>query len=195
MKRFVKRSVLTLMAAAAFAVCAHADDLSLTLIPSSGVVAGPQGSTLGWGFTLTDTGPYYVLLTDSYVVVNQNIGTYTDYISNPSNFYVAGPNPESQTINSPWNQSALTGTGELDLYPTDSSGSFSGTLYVDYNLFTEDPNNPNFDPSSQVGDLFTFSDPVQVTITPEPASWFLMSLPLTLLMLFVWRRQAAALRS
>ncbi len=40
MKCFAIRSVLMLMAAVAFAFGAHADDISLTLTPTNGVVAG-----------------------------------------------------------------------------------------------------------------------------------------------------------
>jgi hypothetical protein len=191
MKRFAKRSVLTLMVAAAFALGAHADDISLTLIPASGPVYGAAGQAVGWGFTLTDNNASeWVLLEDSYLVGGDNTryGNYSDYIVN--NFYVAGPG-EGTTITSLWNQSAQTGTGEFDISLTPYGDSFSGTINVDYALFSEDPNSPSFDPDSIVSSG-TFSDPVLVN--PEPASWILMSLPFTLLMLFAWRRQAAALR-
>jgi hypothetical protein len=192
MKCFVKRSVLTLMAAAAFAAGAHAGVLSLTLTPASGPVYGAAGQAVGWGFTLTDNGPDWVVLADSYFVGTPLYGSYSDYIA--SQFYVAGPTPENATVVSPWNQIAMTGTGEFDLYASDPGGvSFSGTIYVDYDLFSEDPNSPSFDPGSWVSSG-TFSDPVQVVITPEPASWILMSLPFALSMLFAWRRQAATLR-
>lgn len=192
MKCFVIRSVLTLMAAAAFAFGAHADDISLTLTPANGVVAGAPGQAVGWGFTLTDnSGSEWVVLADSYFVGTPLYGSYSDYIV--SQFYVAGPG-EGTTIVSPWNQTNMTGTGEFDLYPTDPSVSFSGTIIVDYDLFSVDPNNPLFDPGTDFIGSGTFSDPIQVDITPEPASWILLSLPFVLLMLFAWRRQAAALR-
>jgi len=193
MKCYVKRSVLTLMAAAAFAAGAHANDLSLTLTPASGPVYGVAGQAVGWGFTLTDTGPDWVVLADSNFVGTPLYGSYSDYIA--SQFYVAGPAPENTTIVSPWNQIAMTGTGEFDLYATDPGGaSFSGVLNIDYDLFSVDPNDPSFDPDTDFVGSGTFSDPVEVTITPEPASWILMSLPFALSMLFAWRRQAAALR-
>jgi hypothetical protein len=192
MKRFAIRSVLTLMTAAAFTAGAYADNLSLTLIPASGPVYGEPGQAVGWGFTLTDTGPDYVLLIDSYFVGTPEYGSYSDYIGSQN--YVAGPNPESQTITSLWDQALQTGTGEFDLNNTDPIGaSFSGTINVDYYVFSEDPNSPTFDPDSYVGSG-TFSGPVQADVVPEPASWILMSLPFALLMLFTWRRQAAALR-
>jgi len=193
MKRFAIRSILTLMAAAAFAVGANADDLSLTLTPASGPVYGTAGQAVGWGFTLIDTGPDYVVLADSYFTGTPLYGTYSDYIVNQ--FYVAGPTPENATITSLWNQIAQTGTGEFDLFASDPGGaSFSGTIYIDYDLFDVDPNSEDFDPGADFVGSGTFSDPVQVDIIPEPASWILMSLPLALLMLIGWRRQASALR-
>jgi hypothetical protein len=180
------------MAAAAFAAGAYADDLSLTLTPASGPVYGAAGQAVGWGFTLTDTGPDWVVLADSYFVGTPLYGSYSDYIA--SQFYLAGPG-EGTTIVSPWNQIAMTGTGEFDLYAIDPGGaSFSGTINVDYDLFSVDPNDPSFDPDTDFVGPGTFSDPIQVEITPEPASWILMSLPFALLMLFTWRRQAATLR-
>ncbi len=190
MKCFAIRSVLTLMAAAAFAAGAYADDLSLTLIPASGPVYAEPGQVVGWGFTLTNTGSDYVLLYDSDFVGTPLYGSYTDYIVNQ--FYVAGPG-EGTTIVSPWNQTNQTGTGEFDLYASDPVVvSFSGTINVDYDLFSVDPYSENFDPDTDFISSGTFSDPVQVTITPEPASWILMSLPFALLMLITWRRKAAA---
>ncbi|MGO9318043.1 MAG: hypothetical protein ACLPXT_13830 [Terracidiphilus sp.] len=184
--------MLTLMAAAAFALGAHADDISLTLIPASGPVYGAAGQAVGWGFTLTDNNASeWVLLDSSYFVGTSLYGSYTDYIGSQN--YVAGPAPESATITSLWNQTAQTGTGEFDLFATDPGDfSFSGTINVNYTLFSVDPNNPNFDPDTDTLGSGTFSDPVQVN--PEPASWILMSLPLALLMLFAWHRQAAAIR-
>jgi hypothetical protein len=42
---------------------AFADDLGLTLIPVSGDVSGPAGSTVGWGYTLTnDTSNWLVTM-------------------------------------------------------------------------------------------------------------------------------------
>jgi hypothetical protein len=178
MKRFL--FALTL-AVAVDAIGAHASSLSLTLTPASGTVADAPGTAVGWGFTVTDTGPDWIVLDDSFFTGSPVYGTYTDYIA--SQFYVAGPAPESATIISPWNQSAQTGTGEFDLYATAPPGvSFSGTIGVDYSLFSEDPNDPNFDPDISFISNGTFTDPVSISATPEPPTWTLMILPfLTLL--------------
>ncbi|MGO9340298.1 MAG: hypothetical protein ACLPY1_22610 [Terracidiphilus sp.] len=193
MKNSTKRFALTLMAAAALAVAAHADDLSLTLTPASGTVSGAPGQAVGWGFTLTDNGPDYIVLADSYLVATPVYGTYIDYIANQ--FYVAGPAPESPVIVSPWDQATQSGTGEFDLYSTDPVYvSFSGTINVDYDLFSVDPNSPIFDPGSDFIGSGTFSENVTVNATPEPATWVLMLLPFAALMFLGLRRHPAGLR-
>ena len=193
MKNSIKRLVLTLMAAAVVAAAAHADDLSLTLTPAGGAVSGAPGQAVGWGFTLTDTGPDYIVLADSYFVGSPVYGTYSDYIANQ--FYVAGPAPESSVIVSPWDQSTQSGTGEFDLYSTDPVySSFSGLINVDYDLFSVDPNDPNFDPGADFVGSGTFSENASVNVTPEPATWVLMFLPIAALVFFSSRRNAAGLR-
>ncbi|MGA3129367.1 MAG: hypothetical protein ABSD59_01110 [Terracidiphilus sp.] len=162
------------------AIGAHASSLSLTLTPASGAVGGAPGTAVGWGFTLTDTSNSdWIILDDSFFTGSPVYGTYTDYIANQ--FYVAGPSPEPATVVSPWNQSAQTGTGEFDLYATDPSVSFSGTISVDYSLYSEDPNSPDFDPDSLISSG-TFTDPVSISVTPEPPTWALMILPFAALL-------------
>jgi hypothetical protein len=177
--------------AVALATSAHASNLppglGLTLT-NNGDVAGPAGSAVGWGFTLTDTSSDWVVLDDSYFLGSPLYGSYEDYISNQ--FYLAGPSPESTTVSEPWNQGSQLGTGEFDLFATDPPTSFSGSVNVDYDLFSVDPNDPNFDPDVDFVSSGTFSDPVEITITPEPSSWMLIGLPLAALMLVGYRRQA-----
>jgi len=188
----MRRIALTLILAA-FAVCAHADNLQLTLVPASGDVGGTPGTAAGWGFTLTDTTSNYIVLNDSYFIGSPIYGSYLDYIA--SQFYVAGPAPESSAVIEPWNQSALLGVGEFDLYATDPLNSVTtGTIFVDYSLFSEDPNNPNFDPGSFVSSG-TFSDSVKITATPEPSTWMLMLLPLVGVLLLAGRRQSDGIKA
>jgi hypothetical protein len=169
------------------AIGAHASSLSLTLTPANGAVAGSPGNAVGWGFTLTDTSSDWIVLDDSFFTGSPVYGTYTDYIVNQ--FYVAGPAPESADIVSPWNPLAQTGTGEFDLYATDPGDvSFSGTISVDYTLFSEDPNNPNFDPDSFISNG-TFTNPVSISTTPEPPTWALMIMPFMALLAASRRRR------
>jgi len=50
-KRFMMLSFIAVLSLASFAV---ADDIALTLIPLSGDISGPAGSTIGWGYTITN---------------------------------------------------------------------------------------------------------------------------------------------
>ena len=162
----MNRIVIVLMAAA-FASCARAD--SLTLTPTNGIVGGLPGTTVGWGFTLTDTSPTnWIVLNDSYFVGSPLYGSYTVYVS--SQFYVVGP---SSILPVSWNQALLAGTGEIDIFATDPVVVTAGTINVDYSVFSEDPNSPIFDPGSLVNSG-TFSDPVQILVTPEPATAILL---------------------
>jgi hypothetical protein len=183
----MNRIVLVLMAAA-FVTCAQADP-TLTLLPTSGAVGGLPGTTVGWGFTLTDTSTSnWIVLNDSYFVGSPVYGTYTDYVSLA--FDVAGPAPESPTVSQAWNQALQLGVGAFLIYATDPGGIvIPGTINVDYSVFSQDPNNPNFDPNSFLT-AGTFSDPVQILVTPEPASWILLTgAGLVAAMLPNWRRK------
>jgi hypothetical protein len=186
MKPFALALTLALTAGA---IGAHASSLSLTLTPASGAVAGAPGSAVGWGFTLTDTTSDWIVLDDSYLTISPVPGTYTDYIENQ--FYVGGPEPEPAIIVSPWDQSAQTGTGEFDIFASDGGGTFSGTLSVDYTLFSEDPNSPSFDPDSFQNNG-TFNDPISVTVSPEPPTWALLIVPFAALLVAGRRRRLSS---
>jgi hypothetical protein len=194
MKFFAKRSVLILMAAAAFAVAAQASDFSISLSPSSGPVTGGPGQAVGWGFTLTDSSPTdFIVLGNSSFVGTPLYGSYTDYIASSSQLYVAGPFPESSNIVSPWNQASQWGTGEFDLYSTDPVGTiFSGVLNIQYDVFSVDPNDPSFVPDVDTVGSGTFSENISVEVTPEPSTWTLMLLPFAGLIFFAARRQGLA---
>jgi hypothetical protein len=157
----------------------------------SGAAGGLPGTTVGWGFTLTDTSTSnWIVLNDSTFIGSPVYGSYTDYVS--SMFYVAGP---SSTLQVSWNKALLSGTGEFDIFATDPAGAVTpGTINVDYSVFSQDPNSPTFDPSSLVTSG-TFSDPVQIEVTPEPASWtLLIAAALLSAMLPGWRRRAGYCR-
>ncbi len=66
--------------------CAKSDAaLSLTLDPPSGAIVGPAGSTVGWGFTLTNTSDFAVVSGSDFCVgvltspCSNTFGTYSDY--------------------------------------------------------------------------------------------------------------------
>lgn len=171
---------------------------SITLLPSSST-ANP-GSVVGWGFVLTYSAPSdWVVLTGSQFTGSPLFGTYADYLSLPNTpLYVAGPAPESSTVQQQWNpfSNPPLGVGEFDLNSSAiAAASITGNIVVHYSVFSQDPNAPNFNPdtSTVVADA-TLSEPVQVNVVPEPAPLIMMSPALLSLLLASWRRGKAPRR-
>jgi len=197
----MKRTIIVALCAVIFTALAHADTLTLATIPASGDVAGEPGTAVGWGFILTDSSSTdWIELNDSYVSGSLDTGiygTYVDYLTlTNAPLYVAGPAPESPTVNQPWVPSATPplGLGEFDLYITAPPGlTLSDDINVDYTLFTQDPNSPTFDPSASFDGTGTFSVAVQVQSTPEPASMTLVGGALLPLLLAIRRRRRGGL--
>ncbi len=191
----MKRITLALLITAAFVACAQAGPLSLTLLPTSGTIGGGPGTVVGWGFTITNSASSdWVVLTGSDFTGSPVFGSYVDYLSLVNApLYVAGPSPESSTISRPWNSSANPplGLGEFDINSTALPGAIIvGSIQVDYDVFSQDPNNPNFDPGSFVTSG-TVSASAQVGVTPEPASLLTMSTALVPLAFLGLRRSKA----
>jgi hypothetical protein len=182
----MKRITLALLITAAFVACAQAGPLSLTLLPTSGTIGGGPGTVVGWGFTITNGSSDWVLLTSSDFTGSPVYGSYVDYLSLVNApLYVAGPSPESSTISRSWNPSSNPplGLGEFDINSTALPGAIiEGSIQVDYDVFSEDPNNPNFDPGSFVtSGTVSASAQVGVAPTPEPAPLLTMSTALLIL--------------
>ena len=191
----MKRITLTLLVASVFAACAQAGPLSLTLLPTVGAVSGEPGSVVGWGFTIIYTGSTdWVLLTGSNFTGSTAYGSYVDYLSlGNAPVYVAGPSPESSTISQAWNSSSNPplGLGEFDINSTAPPGAIiGGTVQVNYAVFSQDPNDLNFDPGSFITSG-TLSAPAEVGVAPEPASLLTMSTALLTLAFEGLRRRKA----
>lgn len=193
----MKRITLALVMGLAAAAWAQAGPVSLRLLPNSGAGGGQPGTVVGWGFTITNSGsPDWIVLTGSNFTGSTVYGSYVDYLSlGNAPLYVAGPSPESATISQVWNASSHPplGLGEFDINSTALPGAIiPGTIQVSYDVFSQDPNDPNFDPGSFVtsGTVSASSD---VVVTPEPASLLTMSMALPLLA-FAFLRRPRALR-
>jgi hypothetical protein len=191
----MKRIIVAVFLTAVFTACVRADPVpvpTFALIPTDGVVNGPPGTVVGWGFNLTDNSSDWVLLDSSSFSGSNLFGTYVDYLAN--NFYLAGPAPESATITQAWNRITTSGVGEFDINPTTQPGiSITGNIVVHYTVFSVDPNDPNFDPNTDVvlSDA-TISGPVTIETTPEPSPRILLlSAMLALLALRRWRKMPA----
>ena len=191
----MKRITLSLLITAAFVACAQAGPVSLTLIPIAGAISGEPGTVVGWGFTLTNSGsPDWLVLTGSNFTGSTVYGNYVDYLSLlNAPLYVAGPAPESSTISVLWDPSSNPplGVGEFDINATALPGAIiMGAVQVSYDLFSQDPNTPNFDPGSFITSG-TVSAPAEVGVAPEPPSLLTMSTALLPLAFAGWRRRKA----
>jgi hypothetical protein len=181
MKLFRTLSIATLLLFA-LGVRARADDISLTLDPVGGALTGPAGSTVGWGFTLANSGPDFAVISGSDFCVgpitspcSTSFGTYTDFIG--QQFIVVG----SSSVTEAFDNNTQTGLGSFFINPA-STGTVTGLAVVFYDLFSVDPNSPDFNPDLDTisnGNLLSADASVTVgssaTSTPEPGSLLLLA--------------------
>ena len=179
---------------------AHAGPV-LTLSPLSGALLGLPGSVAGWGFTITNPDPNYLLVTSASFCTTQvvggitfcnqfaspSLGTFTDYIAQ-FNFIVAGPAPESPSVSQAFNQNLLTGIGSFAINPgAVPSASFTGRILLTYDLYSRSPNDPLFDPGADLlSNGSTLTAAASVTASPEPSAFLVVAAGLAGLR---WRRR------
>jgi hypothetical protein len=165
--------------------------ITFTPLPSTTLYGAP-GDVVGWGFTVSNTDPAdWAVLTGSSFDGSPVYGTYMDYIATGPSFYVIGPAPEQQTVTQPWDRTNQLGLGEFDIYATDPAGTpIPGTLTLSYDLYSQDPNDPNFDPDISYVGSFTASVSAEVQVTPEPSSFWMLSVLIPAVAVAARRRAA-----
>ncbi len=176
---------------------------TLTLDPVGGAINGVAGSTVGWGFTLTNLGSDFAVVTGSDFCVgpitspcSNPLGTYTDFVG--QQFFVLGPSPESSSISQSFELMALTGVGSFFINPLAQPGDMAvGQVALSYDLFSLSPNDPNFDPTADTLSNGNFlMAPASVTVTtatvhtPEPGSLVLLACGLLGLLLLIKRHSS-----
>jgi hypothetical protein len=180
------RIAVTILAVLMLSTIALADGTpTLTLNPTTGAISGAPGATVGWGFTLTNTTDFLVVSSSDFCVgaitspCSNSLGTYTDFIG--PQFQVVGPSPESTSLTQAFDLLAQTGMGSFAINLSALAGdSVTGEIVVTYDLYSVDPNNPNFDPildTLSTGDILTAGASVSVpsaTAVPEPGSVILL---------------------
>ena len=178
-----------LMASVAALILATPANATPTFSISPSTVAGSPGQTVGWGFTVTDTSEYVVLDDSTLNGVPPWFGTYTDFTA--SQFVVAGPSPEPTSVTEAFDATTSSGLGSFRVDPVAAipGTSMGGTLSVDYQLFSVDPNDPNFNPDTDFIGPGTFTTDVRVAVNavPEPPSWVLFAAALMSGLLFLCR--------
>jgi len=190
MKLFRTLSLATLLLLA-LGARAKADDITLTLDPVGGALTGPAGSSVGWGFTLSNSGVNFAVVSGSDFCVGPitspcgtSFGSYTDFIG--QQFIVVG----SSTVTEGFDNNTQVGLGSFFINPA-STGTVTGLAVVFYDLFSVDPNSPDFDPDLDTisnGNLLTADASVtggsSTTSTPAPARLLLLAAGVLALLLF-----------
>ena len=147
----------------------------LELDPASGALSGAPGATIGWGFSLSnDTG--FLVVTGATFESGTTLGTFTDFISSPGNFFVVGPAPEAETVAQAFSVANQTGLGGFHVDPAaPTAATISCQLVLTYDLFSRSPNDPNFDPVTDTQSVANIlSQPASITIVPLPGSVWMM---------------------
>lgn len=171
---------------------------ALQLDPLGGAISGLPGSTIGWGFNLSNS-ENYLVVTSAVFEPATALGTFTDFIS-ASNFFVVGPAPNASTV---WAQSfnavTQTGIGSFAIDAGAAGGSVaSGQIVLTYDLFSRSPLDALFNPDTDTlsnGNLLTAQASVGVTgtVVPLPGAVWLFGSALAGLVSFARRRQEDAL--
>lgn len=134
----------------------------------SGAIAGAPGSTVGWGFTLTNDLNWIEVVQAQFCLdaplsnpcFNAS-AQFFDIISNPPNDVIVGP---SGSVSQPYNPGSNMGLGSFNIAANGSS--VSGNILLTYNTFDADPNGGG----NQIGFNNAISAAASVTVVPEPAA-------------------------
>lgn len=126
MCRIVLIGFLSLMATNA----AHADGISFSLLPGSGDISGTAGSTIGWGYTVTDTSTTGETLS----LTGINAGTFLYGSFDPSLFAYDYLNP-GETDTWIFDPSIFSGLAAFTIDPSAPTGLIdSGDFTISYDL-------------------------------------------------------------
>jgi hypothetical protein len=154
----------------------------LNLFPSSGAIQGAPGDNIGWGFTLASDPTLWISVITSSLLneTNPALGSYTDSIGlqgGPVNAVLA---PASSTWTEAFDFISAQGVGSYAIDPSAVLGlTDSGTLDVQYEAFTADPNICGTCAAGFFDLTVPFS--VQVTQAPEPVTAWLTAAALVIL--------------
>ena len=164
----------------------------LTLNPSNGTVTGTPGSTVGWGFTLSNNSGFLV---PSLIVFCEGafnagcaptFGTFTDFAAQ-FQFNVVGT-----TVTQAFNNATHQGIGSFAINANAPAGTTdTGTIFVVYDTFSCDITDSNCNPTQTAfSQLLSASASVNVisAAVPEPGSRGMILAGMALL-LARWRKQ------
>src|SRR5271166_6249939 len=170
-----KRCVtLLLVVVVLVSVSAFADDIALTLLPLNGDVSGPPGSTVGWGYTLTNNTALWIQAeaVSSDAFLNGSPNQIFDFPAiAPGSFVTLDFSlvvtgfcsfPPCGLYSLAWDFTAPVGFVN------------SGTFIVSSDFYSGDPNSGGTDLGPAPDVSAAYSATVAGSAVPEPASLVLM---------------------
>ncbi|MGA7410001.1 MAG: hypothetical protein WBW33_05910 [Bryobacteraceae bacterium] len=191
MRTISLQPVLIVLALLITGMSARADTYTFSLDPLSGNIQGPDGSTIGWGYSITnDSG------TDWLVTTNLSAGIFSDASpdASPFDFPIIAP---LSTVSLPFDPSTDTGLFALNWDAGAPVGFVnSGVFTLSADWYTGDPlAGGNFDQHAS-DETAAYSATVSASSgpapVPEPGTLKLIIVVLVMLRLLinpkVWRR-------
>ena len=196
------RNTITLAFLLAGAAASHA----ATFLLNPAVLSGLPDSTVGWGFTIqstpivdgTNTMTPWMLITFADFVPDPGsnpVGVFTAFITQlPNSNTVIGPDSGNGEINA-WSQSfdpvLITGIGSYHINDFQSFGDqVTGAIEVLYDLYRVSPNDPSFNPDSDlIATNQSLNAAASITIvSPEPGTLGLLAAAFLCISSGRWRR-------
>src|SRR5262249_7328190 len=153
-RRTIMKTVYLSLLAALIALPSHA----ATVVLNQAALAGLPDETVGWGFTITADPNQWILITHADFVPDPGfnpVGVFTAFITQPPNSnIVVGANSGNGEVN-PWTQAfdnaLLTGIGSYHINDFQSLGDrVEGAIVLSYDAYSRSPNDPAFDPTSDI---------------------------------------------
>jgi hypothetical protein len=172
-----KSTVLPILAAVLLVLLgsasAFADDISLALIPATGDVSGPAGSTVGWGYTLSNNTSNWL------VTMSLSADVFQDGMPDTFFDFPALAPDASVTVDF---VAGVSGLYQLTWDTTAPVGFVnSGTFVLSSDYYNGDPTMGGMDIGPAPDLMAAYSATVSGSTTPEPSAALLLSGGLLLL--------------
>jgi hypothetical protein len=189
-----------LFAAALLAVAGRATP-TFAFDGAGGALTGAAGSTVGWGFTVTDSTEFVLIQETAFCqvtviqvsqITTANCAPTSVYDDFSGNIPIIGPSPDTSPLTEHFNAGTMAGFGSFTIASNALPGTTNGQIVIVYDTFSTDPFiDPNAielvnegiiagnaaadSPSSPLIASITVTGAVQ---TPEPGGLILIGLGL-----------------